>query len=147
MQLLEANKKWSCDGTFNVSLFDQLWIVFVRLAHSYVAVVFCLLNRRLQFSYEFVLKQLLVLRPNLSPTSVAVDFKNLSLMLSSLPEGGNPSLIFHFQQLIIRNVSEKGSKSLHDSNEDFRREVNLGPAFAFVPSHDVVEAFMELRIS
>uniref|UniRef100_A0A915E8T6 Uncharacterized protein n=1 Tax=Ditylenchus dipsaci TaxID=166011 RepID=A0A915E8T6_9BILA len=38
LKLLEANKKWGCDKTFDVvpSLFDQLWIVFVRLTHSYV---------------------------------------------------------------------------------------------------------------
>uniref|UniRef100_A0A915CS34 Uncharacterized protein n=1 Tax=Ditylenchus dipsaci TaxID=166011 RepID=A0A915CS34_9BILA len=52
LDLLVAIKNWGCDATFDVVplLFDQLWILFVRLAHSFVPVVFCLMNRRLESS-------------------------------------------------------------------------------------------------
>ena len=77
LDLLVVIKKWGCDGTFDVVplLFDQLWIIFVRLSHSYVPVVFCLLNRRLQSSYEFVLQRIKEFRPKISFTSIAVDFE------------------------------------------------------------------------
>uniref|UniRef100_A0A915D4M1 FLYWCH-type domain-containing protein n=1 Tax=Ditylenchus dipsaci TaxID=166011 RepID=A0A915D4M1_9BILA len=59
LDYLEQVPKWGCDGTFEVDplLFDQLWILYVRLAHTYVPVVFTSLNRRLESSYEFVLRK------------------------------------------------------------------------------------------
>uniref|UniRef100_A0A915DUW6 FLYWCH-type domain-containing protein n=1 Tax=Ditylenchus dipsaci TaxID=166011 RepID=A0A915DUW6_9BILA len=133
LDMLVSINKWGCDGTFDVVplLFDQLWIIFVRLAYSYVPAVFVLMNRRLESSYLFVLAKLQELRPKMSPSSVALDFEKAEWNA--------------FEKSVVRSVSTNGSKELYDSSDDFRREVNLILATAFIPSSNVSNAFTKLR--
>ena len=79
LDLLKSIKRWGCDGTFEVVpspfLFDQLWIIYIRLAHTYIPAVFCLMNSRQQGDYQFILDTIMQLRTGIEPTSIAVDFE------------------------------------------------------------------------
>uniref|UniRef100_A0A915ED32 MULE transposase domain-containing protein n=1 Tax=Ditylenchus dipsaci TaxID=166011 RepID=A0A915ED32_9BILA len=146
---MENNPNRGADATFDPTplLFSQLWIIFVRLGHTYVPMVFVLMTHRKSGSYSFVLQKLNKLRLNLAPTSVAVDFEKAEwnafekvyLVIELRP------CCFHFIKSIVRNVCEKGGKRLYDESAEFRREVNCIVALAFVPVVDVEEAFVELR--
>jgi hypothetical protein len=56
--MLQDSKVWGCDGTFNVmpNLFDQLWCIHVRIAHTFVPAVFFLLSGRREALYADILK-------------------------------------------------------------------------------------------
>ncbi|KAI1706964.1 MULE transposase domain-containing protein [Ditylenchus destructor] len=68
---------WGCDATFSIAplLFRQLWIIYVKINHSYCPVVFCLMTTKSEKSYNMILSQLTLLRPQLKPTYVALDFE------------------------------------------------------------------------
>jgi hypothetical protein len=81
LDVLQDAKDIGCDGTFSVSptLFDQLWAIHVRLAHTFVPVVYCLLSSRTEATYIHVLNQLKALRAGLDPKSVSSDFEKSEL--------------------------------------------------------------------
>uniref|UniRef100_A0A915D041 MULE transposase domain-containing protein n=1 Tax=Ditylenchus dipsaci TaxID=166011 RepID=A0A915D041_9BILA len=149
LDLLVAEKNIGADGTWGVVplLFDNLWIIYARLAHTFVPVVFSLLTDRKTETYEFVLKKLVELRPDLSPTSIAVDFElgEFNAFKKVWSEIQMRGCFVHLQRSMIRNVYEKGNKSLYDSNSMFRLEVNMILALAFVPVNDVGVALDDLR--
>uniref|UniRef100_A0A915E6A5 MULE transposase domain-containing protein n=1 Tax=Ditylenchus dipsaci TaxID=166011 RepID=A0A915E6A5_9BILA len=70
LDFMENNPNWGADATFDPTplLFSQLWIIFVRLGHTYVPMVFVLMTHRKSGSYSFVLQKLNKLRLNLAPT-------------------------------------------------------------------------------
>uniref|UniRef100_A0A915DSM5 MULE transposase domain-containing protein n=1 Tax=Ditylenchus dipsaci TaxID=166011 RepID=A0A915DSM5_9BILA len=109
----------------------------------------------MESSYKFVLRRLLELRPKLSPTSIALDFEkaetNAFKKVFPADEKSKKKAIeprtcfFHKQQALYRNVCTKGYKDLYDTDQEFRKQVNLMSAIAFVPVVDVEAAFDWLR--
>jgi hypothetical protein len=53
LDALESEGRWSADATWGAAplLYDNVWIIFIRVGQSYVPVVFCLLTRRQQSTY------------------------------------------------------------------------------------------------
>jgi len=52
----------------------------------------------------------------------------------------------HLQRSIMRKVGEKGHKKLYETDAQFRKEVNMIPALAFVPVEDVGNVMSSLRL-
>uniref|UniRef100_A0A915CML7 MULE transposase domain-containing protein n=1 Tax=Ditylenchus dipsaci TaxID=166011 RepID=A0A915CML7_9BILA len=144
LDLLVAIPKWGCDATYEVVplLFGQLWIIYARVAHTYVPMVFVLMNRKLESSYRFVLERLKELRKKISPSSIAVDFEKAewNAFEAAFPRIKHSACFFHFRQSLIRNVCSN-NKVLYESDDEFRKWTNLIAALAFVPVEDVSEAF------
>jgi hypothetical protein len=78
---LQDSSEWGCDGTFSITpkFFNQLWSLHIRLKHTFVPTVFCLLSGKSEALYSGVLTVLKQLWPQLHPTSIASDFKKVEL--------------------------------------------------------------------
>jgi hypothetical protein len=149
MDVLRDSKDWGCDGTFSVvpKLFDQLWCLHVRLAHTFVPVVYCLLNSRTESIYTHVLNILKTIRVGLEPKSISLDFENaeLNAFKKVFPEIEHRACFFHLQQSVYRKLCKLNLKQLYETNTEFRLEVNMIPALAFIPTENVAAAFQLLN--
>jgi hypothetical protein len=81
LDLLRDSKEWGCDATISIVplLFDQLWCLHIRLAHTFIPVVYCLMSGRTEALYSEVLNALKRLRPDIAPASISSDFEKAEL--------------------------------------------------------------------
>lgn len=113
------------------------------MAHTFIPVVYCLLNSRKEAVYTHVLNTLKSLRTDIKPTSISTDFEKAEInsFKKVFPEIQSRCCFFHLQQSIHRKVCELGLKQLYETDPDFRLEVNLIPSLAFIPTTKLPDAF------
>ena len=145
LDILSDSSKWGADGTFDVVplLFDSLWIIFARFSHSYVPMVYILMNSRQQSSYQYALDQLRILRPTANPTSVAMDYEmaEINSFRATFPNVDLRLCFFHLSQSIYRHLCKEGFQVRYGEDGDFRITATMIAALAFVPETDIILAF------
>ncbi|KAI1714458.1 MULE transposase domain-containing protein [Ditylenchus destructor] len=127
-------------------LFDSLWVLYVRLAHTFVPVLFCLMSNRVATTYISVLEKIKELRPDVNPQSFSLDFESAEIgaIRQVFPNTQLEGCFFHFQKAVLRYVYKQGNKCLYDKNNKFRNEVGTVAAIAFVPISDIDIRFSEI---
>ncbi|KAI1695005.1 MULE transposase domain-containing protein [Ditylenchus destructor] len=106
LELMAKIKKWAGDGTFEVVplLFESLWVLYVRLAHTFVPVLFCLMSNRVASTYISVLEKIKELRPDVNPQSFSLDFESAEIgaIRQVFPNTQLEGCFFHFQKAVLR---------------------------------------------
>lgn len=91
LNILESSKTWFLDITFNVSpsLFAQVYIVLDEDLGGVHPVIYALLPNKKTETYRNFLKILKNLNPELSPSSISIDFEiaAISAIQEAFPKG------------------------------------------------------------
>lgn len=142
--LLETDD-WFGDGTFKSvpSIFSQLYTIHCYTRSLVIPLVYILMTSRTKEVYAEVLRQLLVLKPDLNPKSIKIDFEQsfVSAFKQIFPNVHISGCYFHFGQCVWRKVQSTGLQKKYAEDSTFALHVKQLCALAFVPVLDVVESF------
>ena len=114
-----------------------------------VPCVFALLPNKQQATYVTLLHELRELNPELSPSSVMIDFEVASknALQEVFPDVRIQGCFYHLSQAIYRKVQSTGLQQEYQTNEDLNIKIRMLAALAFVPVHEIVESFEHLADS
>ncbi|XP_063860926.1 uncharacterized protein LOC135101224 [Scylla paramamosain] len=148
LELLARCDEWCMDGTFSVAprLFTQLYVIQGRVNSVYLPLVYVLLQRKTQSSYEQVFRVLA--ESGCDPISVIIDFERpveLALHVVFGEEVQVRFCFYHLTQSIWRQIQHLGLKNLYESDEEFRLFCGQVDALAFLPPKDVKDGMSYLR--
>ena len=137
---------WLADGTFKVvpSIFFQLYSVHFDFGSGInPAALYCMLPNKTKDTYGRMLVELQRLVPLANPRTILVDFERAAMnaFSAAYPNANVTGCYFHLCQSVIRKVNDVGLKQEYENNVEVSRYVRCLPALAFVPPHDVQEAF------
>jgi len=106
--LLQESDNWLGDGTFKTvsSIFSQLYTIHSYKSDCVVPLVYILMTNRTKNSYIEVLRQLLILNPQLDPLSILIDFEQpfISAFGEIFPKAVIKGCFFHFGQCVWRKI-------------------------------------------
>lgn len=151
MELLSRCSIFFSDGTFSTAptnLFSQLYTVHGEISAGeekiVVPLVYVFLPNKLQRTYE---KMLEVIRDKvaLNPQTWNVDFEKGAInAIDKYWPNVTKGCYFHLQQSVYRKVIELGCKSNYENDGQFAHHIKCISALAFLPDHEVDEAFRTL---
>ena len=145
LQVLETSSHWFCDGTFKVvpSVFYQLFTIHALTADRILPCVYALLPNKQQTTYENLFRQVKALNPELSPTSIMIDFENAikNALHTVFPDITIQGCFYHLSQAIYRKVQNEGLQVQYQNDVDLNMCIRSMAALAFVPVNDIVESF------
>lgn len=108
LSLLAQSRNWYADGTFKTTpmLFQQLYTIHGILNNNVLPAVFALLPSKSENTYNKVFEQLMLLEPNLHPSSIMTDFESAAIngFRNFFPAADQRGCFFHFNQAIYRNI-------------------------------------------
>ncbi|CAF1024296.1 unnamed protein product, partial [Brachionus calyciflorus] len=148
LQLLNENRRWLCDGTFDAapSLFKQLFTVHILKNGKNLPLVYGLFVNKQQATYTKFF-ELLKEKLNNDPLSLSCDYE-LAIINSIeeiFPECEIHGCFFHLKKSIWRNVQDCGLVTDYTTNEEIRMYCKMLACLAFVPIDDVIIAFESLK--
>lgn len=87
--------------------------------------------------------QLKLLRPNLNPKQINMDFELAAIKAAqeSFPDAKVQGCYFHLKKNMIQNLGQHGLKSRYEEDVKFGHEVRMLMALAFIPPERVIDAF------
>lgn len=136
------------DGTFKTvpPLFSQLYTIHGIVSGGILPLVYVLMAKKTQESYNRVLLQLKSMEPSLSPSAIMTDFERASInaFRRVFPNSDQRGCFFHFTQCIYRCVQSNGLQQLYTSDAEFALKIRMLCAIAFVPVSNVVSYFEHL---
>ena len=136
------------DGNFAVAprLFMQLYVILGRVAESFVPLVYVLLERKSQATYEEMFRVLAGL--NCFPRIAIIDFE-ISVQLAAAAVFGLGFEVqycfYHLTNSTYGHVQTLGLVPLYRDDEEFRLFVGQLDALAFLPPHEVKDGMAHLR--
>ncbi|KAF0749458.1 MULE domain-containing protein [Aphis craccivora] len=115
---------WFADGTFKSvpNIFTQLYTIHGNISSTVYPLICILICKKNENSYSEVLNQINILKPNLQPKSIVMDF----------------------EQAFIKSFKELNSDVTIYGYVIFAHEIKKLSALAFVPVDNVISAFEEL---
>ena len=145
---LVLNKEWGADGTFSASpsIYFQLYTIHFIKDHRSFPRIFALLPSKDEDTYTRLFQALLELMPNLSPTTMMLDFEKavVNSFQRCFPNCQIYLCLFHLSKNVYGRVMENGYKQQYHADEDFSLKIRCLPALAFLPEEDVEEGFNDL---
>ena len=151
-QLLSRSKTWYMDGNFKMSpkLFMQLYVIRVPLVETAVSVVYILLQKKTQTTYEEMLKAIVDQCNQMSlypdPERVLVDFVapviNAVKNILGVEVSG---CFYHKKQCTWRKIQSLGLVSHYEQNEDFSIFCGMIDGLAFLPVTKVPDGYSHLH--
>ena len=146
LDMLDMYDQYFMDGTFKIvpDLFYQLYTVHVMTAAGYmIPALFSLLLNKTRETYSRVFAQMKVLRPNVFPNRIMVDFEQAAISAAeeAFPQAVISGCFYHLSQSVYRKVQSEGLQNLYGEDADFATSVRMIPALALVPEAEVVNAF------
>ena len=151
MEKLVLAEKWLADGTFKTvpKLFSQLYSIHAVIDGQVLPCVFALLPNKAQATYERMFDALLAKYPDLSPSTVLIDFEKSAInAFYSRFNGVNvQGCFFHLSQNIFKHVQREGLQGLYSTDPDFALFIRKIAALAFVPQEDVAFLFEMLQVA
>ena len=149
MRLLENSTAWFGDGTFKTvpDLFYQLYSIHVLTSHRVIPCVYALMPNKQQSTYEELFRELLVINPTLHPIDFLIDYEQAArrAIEETFPDATVKGCFYHLSQNVYRKVQIEGLQQLYQTDHDFSLKIRMIPALAFVPQHDVINAFEILQ--
>ena len=154
LRLMAQHRHWGMDGTFKVtpSQFYQIFIFHIILPaigssrHS-LPMVYVLMKNKTQASYEAVMNALRNIAPEpLDPESCIADFEQASRLAFTTVFGDNKIVgcFFHLTQSVMRKIQTTGLSLKFNNHERSRTVMKCMCSLAFVPLHEVRNAFLRL---
>ena len=146
VQHLASATEWYMDGNFAMApaLFTQLYIIRAPLGESAVTVLYILLERKTQATYEEMLELLLDLLDDFglqaAVTRVVLDFELAAMNAVKSKLGSTIQIgacFFHLTQSTYRKVQNLGLTNLYNSDANFANFVGMLDALALLPPSDV----------
>ncbi|KAF0759418.1 Uncharacterized protein FWK35_00014072, partial [Aphis craccivora] len=118
---------WFGDGTFKSvpSIFSQLYTIHCYTRSLVIPLVYILMTSRTKEVYAEVLRQLLVLKPDLNPKSIKIDFEQsfVSAFKQIFPNVHISGCFFHFGQCVWRKVQSTGLQKKYAEDSTFALHV------------------------
>ena len=148
LDFLQNSPHWFMDGTFRTvpPQFMQLYTVHgLQRGHNVVG-AYALLRNKEANTYTEMLTQIRALTNNVEPESFMTDFETgsstaLGRVYPNVPKKG---CFFHLCKNVFKHVQAEGLLDRYLNDENFRINVKMISAIAFVPTDDVIDAFQEL---
>ncbi|XP_066915446.1 uncharacterized protein [Clytia hemisphaerica] len=148
LDFLQNSAHWFMDGKFRPvpGQFMQLYTVHGLQRGHNVLGAFALLRNKEANTYTEMLNQIHALTNNVEPESFMTDFETgLSNALQRVyPNVPRKGCFFHLCQNIFKHVSTEGLLGRYTDDSNFRMNIKMISALAFVPTNDVIAAFTEL---
>lgn len=148
LQRLASCDTWCMDGTFAVAphLFGQLYVIHGSVNGVFLPLVYALLQRKTQTTYETLLNVLD--QAGCDPSVIIIDFERSveNAITSIFGEHVNVQFCFyHLTQCIWRKIQLLGLTEMYVNDDDFRLFCGQIDALAFLPVDDVAEGMSYLR--
>lgn len=148
LEVLAGCAEWCMDGTFSVAprLFTQLYVIQGRVNGVHFPLVYALLQRKTQTTYEQFFR--ILEESGCDPSSVIIDFERPVEIALRVVFGEQVQVQFcfyHLSQSIWRQIQHLGLKNLYELNNEFRLFCGQLDALAFLPPEDVKEGMAHLR--
>lgn len=149
LQLLGDSASWFMDGTFSVvpNLFAQLYVIHGQVGLDRCPLVFALMQRQTQSSYEELFR-FLMSRCHADPSSITVDFEKAVHQAIRNVFGNDVTIsgcFYHLTQSTWRKIQNLGLADRYKSDEDFRMFCGTLDALALLPVHQVVDGMRFIR--
>jgi hypothetical protein len=149
LRKLAACDIWCMDGTFSVAphLFHQLYVIQGKVGAYFVPLVYVLLQRKTQASYEEMLR-VLVDRANVDPSTIIIDFERAARQAITSVLGDQVHVqccFYHLTQSTWRKIQNLGLTNLYQTDDDFRLFCGKLDALALLPVADVPDAMEHLK--
>ena len=133
------------DGTFSVTppQFAQLYTIHgIRNGHHVIGFYALLPNKQGETYIEF-LRQVIRMTGAASPATVMIDYERacINAVQQVYPQTTLVGCLFHLCQSVYRHVQSEGLQERYLENEEFRANIRMIPALAFVPIGDIIPAF------
>ena len=145
--------EWSMDGTFRCvpNMFMQLVTIMGRAYGRYFPFIYALCGNKCQNVYDIIWKQVKIAASkegctiNDNPV-IHIDYEAalVNAFQNNFPNGIIVHCLFHLVQSIYRRVCRFGFKTRYEEDTHFRTLIRMHVALAFLPLHEVSEAFDEL---
>ena len=141
MQILGQSGKWFMDGCFKIAprgLFMQVYIICVEFGNRSTPLVYALLQRKLQATYEEVLRALnnYMFQINVIPTvtSFSMDFEIAAhnAALTVFPNRAINGCFYHLCQSTYRKIQELGLAVRYNQDAVFKNFYGTLDALAFL---------------
>ena len=155
LRRLCAADVWHIDGNFSMApiLFAQVYVILARVSGVILPVVFALLQRKTQTSYEHLFRILSesctdLRLPPLGPDRVILDFEAVSINAITAVLGAGIRIqgcFFHLCQSTYRKVQRLGLMHMYDNEREFKIFVRMLDALAFLPTAQVNAGMTYLR--
>ena len=136
------------DGTFTVSppQFAQLYTVHGLKDDHHVVCTYALLpNKRGETYFQF-LRQVRRLTNGATPVTIMIDFEQACI--TAIPRVFQHATVygchFHLCKSIYRHIQSEGLQEHYIDSEEFRTNMRMISALAFVPLADIVTSFEAL---
>ena len=145
---LAGSDKWCMDGTFAVAplLFTQLYVIQGIVNGVFLPLVYALLQRRTQTTYETLFRVLEQF--GCDPSTVIMDFERSVEMaiFSVFGEHVNIQFCFyHLTQSIWRKIQSLGLTNRYENDNEFRLFCGQIDALAFLPLEEVNDGIEYLK--
>ncbi|XP_022160472.1 uncharacterized protein LOC111026661 [Myzus persicae] len=148
LNILNDSEIWFADGTFKSvpNIFNQLYTIHGNIDCTVYPLIYILMCSKNENSYSEVLNQINILKPNLQPNAIVIDFeqafiKSFKELYTDVKIHG---CFFHFTQCLWRKLQSCGLKNRYSTDAIFSHEIKKLSALAFVPVDNVIFAFEEL---
>lgn len=153
MQRLSEADCWLMDGTFNVvpRIFRQLFVIHGRIGTEIIPLVFGLMSAKSKIGYESFFSELTrisnELNLKLKPRRIISDFEKASVAAARVhfPKSEFKGCLFHFGQIIWRQIQKKGFSVKYGENEVFSLRIRMIKSLAFVPPDEILDYYSELN--
>ena len=108
LQILQTSNDFLVDGMFKVvpEVFYQLYIVHAVYRQHVVSVIYALLKRKNDETYQRMLEEIIKVAPDWSPTTVMMDFEQASINAFQclFPSVALSGCYFHLRRSIHRKI-------------------------------------------
>ncbi|XP_068245328.1 uncharacterized protein [Palaemon carinicauda] len=148
LDYLSQASHWSLDGTFKTvpRIFLQLYTIHAFINNRSIPLIHALLPDKSQTTYSNLLEQIKLLKHDLAPKTIMVDFeigmiKSLQL---AFPQSEIKGCFFHLCQSLYRKVQSCGFQQRYLDDKEFSIATKMIAALALVPSSDVEKSFETL---
>ncbi|XP_057335060.1 uncharacterized protein LOC130673861 [Microplitis mediator] len=111
-----------------------------------IPLIYILLPDKNEQTYINVLTLLKNRMPNLNPRCIMIDFEKAFINAFKLvfPQSEVRGCLFHYNQVVWRKLQSLGMQGSYNSDVRFALNIRMLLALAFVPIHDVGNAFSKL---
>ena len=140
IQTLADSDVWCMDGNFAMipSIFMQLYVIQGRVSPVLVPLVYVLLQRKTQTSYESMFRVLE--EHGCDPSVVIIDFEpsvNLALLAVCGPQVQIQYCFYHLTQSTWRQIQSLGHTNMYKEDNELRLFCGQLDALAFLPLWEV----------
>ena len=148
IEFLSHSPDWFMDGTFATvpPQFMQLYTIHGLQNGRNAIGLYALLRNKDEATYEHMLNHVSALTNRAVPQSINIDYERAAIGAAEIvyPNSNKRGCFFHLSQNVYRHVQQNGLSQLYLRDEDFRTNIRMVSALAFVPREDIVARFEDL---